>query len=334
MFKTAACCGLVLSIVVMVLCASSDAEARRWRYHYYGRSFDQDAAANRSQERGSNASGAGSFRAQGTGFGPMMDQLIRGCSQEAVELKNWPFDYLAQIVGTDESQLNALQQMQTTVVDASGILASRCAKDVPAAMSARFDALKQGLEAFMSALDAVRPAVGTFYTTLNDEQKARLVALYLSNNSNGEKSPEFQFRRANNSAYPAALSPQQGTTCQNWAGALRSWPTHQIESTIAASDVQRAALYDLTASIFRAAGALVASCPTETSFTPLGQIEAKRKRVDALAQAIGTIRPVFDRFADMLNDDQKARLARTVSSTQPSTPSPPPLRRRNDNDDD
>ena len=32
----------------------------------------------------------------------------------------------------------------------------------------------------MTALDAVRPAIETFYTALNDEQKARLVARLMS----------------------------------------------------------------------------------------------------------------------------------------------------------
>jgi hypothetical protein len=68
---------------------------------------------------------------------PTVDQLIRGCSQEAVELKNWPFDYLAQIVGPDEGQRNALQRMQDTAANASDILSSTC----PLAMRLRYPAL-------------------------------------------------------------------------------------------------------------------------------------------------------------------------------------------------
>jgi hypothetical protein len=85
---------------------------------------------------------------------------------------------------------------------------------------------------------------------------------------------------------------------------------------------------------YRAAGALTASCPTETSFTPLGQIEAKRKRVDALAQAISMIRPVLDRFADTLNDEQKIRLVKILSSTQMTVPAVPTAPRRRSDDAD
>jgi hypothetical protein len=327
MSQTALRCGLVLSMLVVTLCASSDAEARRRGYYY--RYLDQNAVGDRNQAGGSTASGAGSLPSRGAGFVPTVDQLIRGCSQEAVELKNWPFDYLAQIVGPDEGQRNALQRMQDTAANASDILSSTCPREIPAALTARFDALKQGLGAFMTALDAVRPAIETFYTALNDEQKARLVAVYISNN--GVRESSDQPRRASRNSYRQVSSTQHEVICEKWAGALRDWPTRQIEANMTLSDIQHAALYDLTAMTYRAAGALTASCPTETSFTPLGQIEAKRKRVDALAQAISMIRPVLDRFADTLNDEQKTRLVKILSSTQMTVPAA--ARRRSEDDD-
>jgi hypothetical protein len=82
------------------------------------------------------------------------------------------------------------------------------------------------------------------------------------------------------------------------------------------SDDQGAALYLLTGSIYRDAGTLVASCPTESSFAPLGQLDAKRKRIDALRQAINVIRPGLKEFADTLNDEQKTRLAAAVNGAQ------------------
>jgi hypothetical protein len=316
-------------MVVIVLCTSSSAEARRWRRYYSQQYIDQSVVNDRSSGRESNVSSARPFRSQGTGFGRTVEQLIRGCNQEAIELKNWPFDSLAQIVGPDENQRNALQQMQNTAVKTADILASTCPKEIPDPPTARFDALKHGVEVFIAALDGVRPAVETFYTSLNDEQKARLVAIYMSNNNSREKSDQSRRSSRNGQTYRDASSTQQESICEKWAGALRGWPTRQIESNITLSDTQHAALYDLTASIYRAAGTLIASCPTETSFTPLGQIEAKRKRVDALGQATSMIRPVLGRFTDTLNDEQKIRLTKIVNSTQITAP-----RRRNNNDDD
>jgi hypothetical protein len=330
MVETALPSRLVLSMVVIVLCASSSAEARRWRRYYSQPYIDQSVVndRNRNADRESSIPSARPFRSQGPAFGATVEQLIRGCNQEAIELKNWPFDSLAQIVGPDENQRNALQQMQDTAVKTADILASTCPKEIPAPLTARFDALKHGLEAFIAALDGVRPVIETFYTSLNDEQKARLVAMYMSNNNSREKSDQSRRSSRNGQTYRDASSTQQESICGKWAGALRDWPTRQIESNMTLSDTQHAALYDLTASTYRAAGTLIASCPTETSFTPLGQIEAKRKRVDALGQATSMIRPFLDRFTDTLNDEQKIRLTKIVNPTQITVP-----RRRNNDDD-
>ncbi len=328
MFNAARRCRHVLPLLATILCASSIAEARHGRhYGYYRRGFDQNAEDDRSRDREWRAPGAGPVRGRVTGFGPTVEQLIRGCGQEAFELKNWPLESLAQIVGPDEGQRNALEQMRGTATEASDTLASACPKDVPATLANRLGALSDVLDAFIAALDSVRPGIETFYGSLNDEQKARLVAIYMSSNNvtTGQSSRPAR----NDRAAPEVSGKQQDAICLQWAGALRDWPLRQIESGIPLSDVQRAGLYDLAAAIYRATGGLTAACPTESSFTPLGQIDAKRKRVDALRQAIGTIRPVLDRFEDSLNDAQKARLAELMSSTRVS-----PRRSRGGGDDD
>jgi hypothetical protein len=222
------------------------------------------------------------------------------------------------MVQADEDQKTALQRMQNAVVNASGSLDSNCTKNIPAVLSDKLNALRQGLEAFTAVLDAVRPAVEKFYATLNDEQKASLVATYLA--TGYAKDNSDQTRRLSRNTYRVSSTMQSEGTCQAWAGALREWPIRQIESTLMLSDIQHAALYDLTASIYRATVALVTSCPTEVSFTPLGQIEAKRKRVNALAQAISAIHPALDRFADTLDDKQKTDLTKIVNSTQVTLP--------------
>jgi hypothetical protein len=77
-------------------------------------------------------------------------------------------------------------------------------------------------------------------------------------------------------------------------------------------------LYDVTASIHRVAGDPTRSCPSETSYTPLGQLDINRKRVDVLRQTINAIEPVLDRFLDTLSDEQKMRLS-DVSGAKPSS---------------
>jgi LTXXQ motif family protein len=310
----------------VVLGASSNAEARRWRF-FNRYNFDQNAPS--EQNRNSELR-AGSFNPQVVRFGATVEQLIRGCAQESVELKNWPLDLVAQTVAPDEGQRNALEQMRSVAAKAGDTLASACPSDVPAALPAKFDALEQSLGSFMEALDVVRPAIERFYIALNDEQKARLVAMYMSNASAQGKSDQSLRSSRNVRASRDLPVTQQSPICQRWADALRAWPIREIETGMVLGDGQRAALYELTASIYRAAGALTASCPTETSFTPLGQIDGKRKRIESLRQAVNLVRPHLSGFADSLNDEQKMRLANVMGST----PGKPGRRRSRNFDDD
>jgi len=256
--------------------------------------------------------------AQVTGLAPTVELLIRGCQQEASELKDWPLDSLARIVEPSDGQRGALESMQTVLVGTSQSLLSACPKDVPAAVTERLDALDHVLDAFGAGLDTVRPALATFYALLNDEQKARLVvASYLSGSS-----PQISGFATNDSAFAVAATVQQDPICQRWTSAMREWPIRQIEAAIPLSDVQHAALYEATAVIYRAVDGAVAACPAHSSFTPLGQIDAKRRRVNALRQAIGLVRPALAHFIEALPDAQRTRLAELLNTTR--VPEDPP----------
>jgi hypothetical protein len=318
-----------LVLLFAIVLWASHAEARRWRhYGFYERNSEQSATddSNRNREAGVHATVAAGVRP--TGFGPTVEQLIRGCNQEAVELTNWPIETLVKVIAPDDGQRDGMDQMHNAAAEAGNTLAATCPKDLPAALPARLEALEHVLDSFAATLDAVRPAIEAFYRSLDDEQKARLVAMYMSNDA-ARQAPD-PARSARNGRTGAGIPAQRSDViCGQWAGALRDWPVRQIETGIRLDDLQRAALYELTAAVYRAAAGLTESCPTEVSFTPLGQIDAKRKRVGALRQAIGLIHPPLDRFAATLDAGQQTRLAAMVNSTAAK----PPRRRGGDDDD-
>jgi len=286
----------LIALLLVVLSAPSSAEARRWRY--YGDS-ERYSRSNDTQERPSSP-----------GFAAALEQWIRGCKLEASEWKTWPLEAVAQIARTDDAQRNALMQTQTAAENVAETLASKCPNDSPASLADKFDLLDHVLEGLVTGLDRLRPSIEAFYGALDDEQKARLVALYMSQAS--ARAPE-QNRRPTQK-YPPTV--QQDATCQQWAGSLRAWPMRQIESGMPLSDEQRAALYTLSGSIYRAAAVLTTSCPTESSFTPLGQLDAKRARVDTLRQAINLVRPDVARLINALSNEQKARLVAILNGGQ------------------
>jgi hypothetical protein len=179
MSKSAVRCGRVLFLSAIILCASASAEARH-RKHYGGhRYLQQNAVKDRTWGGESPASDASS--SQGSSFGPALAELIRGCSQEAIQLKNWNIDSIALVVGPDAAQQNALDQVRNASIETADILAETCPKQIPVALTAKFDALIQAVDAFITGLDALRPAMETFYISLNDEQKVRILAMSANN---------------------------------------------------------------------------------------------------------------------------------------------------------
>ena len=126
------------------------------------------------------------------------------------------------------------------------------------------------LEAMAGSLAALRPTFTTFYGLLDDEQKARLVAMGMSNDASGKQ--DVASKRSGS---------KRDSLCQQWVINLRSWPVRQIEDGTSLSDQQHATLHELTAAIYRAAGRLGTSCNADDRFTPPGRLEARQDQLPA-----------------------------------------------------
>lgn len=297
---------LMCAIAVMLACTSA-AKARSWRHygyhsHWYGRSWSNPNRGN-DERRGdeSRAEDKSDLRNRVGDFGSAIERIIRACDQQVVELKKMPLDSVNQIVKPAENQRQALEQIQSVALDSAETLATTCPKKLPEGLAERLAILSHTLEAMAASLGVLRPTFTTFYGLLNDEQKARLVAMGISNNASGKED---------------VASKQNGSKdslCQHWVVNLRSWPVRQIEEGTSLSDEQHAALYELTAAIYRAAGRLGKACIAEDRFTPPGRLEARQDALEALQKGIDAIRPVFSQFESELTDVQKARLGRVVN---------------------
>ena len=66
-------------------------------------------------------------------------------------------------------------------------LATTCPKKLPEGLTERLAILSYTLEAMARSLGALRPTFTTFYGLLDDKQKARLVAMGMSNDANGRQ---------------------------------------------------------------------------------------------------------------------------------------------------
>ncbi len=95
--------------------------------------------------------------------------------------------------------------------------------------------------------------------------------------------------------------------CSGQTAGLTDWPIERIAQTVEPNDSQRAILDELKDATAKALDLLKAACPTALPSTPTGRIEAMRQRLDAMLQAVRTVRPMVEKFYQSLNDEQKAR---------------------------
>jgi hypothetical protein len=242
-------------VVACVACLSSPAEARYWRhygYHWYGRWNGVRPNSNERQvENQLPRTQPGNEPHNQRDFSGGIEEMIHACEVQVHELRNMPLDGVAEMVKPTEQQRDALEQIRAAARNASEAPSSACPENLPASVPERLDTLSRTLGAMAASLAALRPTFARFYDLLNDEQKARLVAKTVSTDSQSrsdDKSRSLQNQDVTN---------RRGeSSCQQWVLYLKSWPVRQIEDRASLSDDQRAALYELTAAIYRAASKL------------------------------------------------------------------------------
>ena len=296
--------GLLLAIAV---CQASSAQAWERRYYgYEGRYSRQSQDARQDQDDDRTRWRENERRGRG-GFSGVVEQLIRSCGQRAAELRTWPFDSIAETVRPDETQRSALEALRGSTAAAVSSLTADCPRESSAPLSARLDEVAHSINTAITALDAVRPSLQSFYGGLDDEQKARLLLRGPAPVEAQERSSRRERWRADaNGGREPTLHPL-GATCEQLAAALRDWPIQRIERDVRLSDSQRVALYQLATASLKAADAL--ACPAETALTPVGRLDTMRARLAAMRGAVSTISHALLQFYEALDQRQKQRFA-------------------------
>lgn len=274
----------------------SGAQARHgWHHHgrHHGLSYEDRVP----QARDLGLAAPRGAQPQGGGFADAVAQIIRACSGQAADLQKMPLDAVVKTIEPSDAQRAALEQIRAAATDAANKLDAACPHDVPAALTDRLDTMRASLDAIKAALLPLRPVFVDAYVVLNDEQKARLVALTMSQQGAAQAG-----EGAGSRAQPVSLG------CRQWAAMLKNWPLGRIESDLALSDDQHAAFYAMMAAIYRAAGGVAASCHDESALTPVARLDAQLNRLDVLRQCIDAIAPALTGFANSLNNEQNAQL--------------------------
>jgi hypothetical protein len=101
-------------------------------------------------------------------------QSEANCSAEKAGISNLAVNRIEQTVRPTDTQGAALDKLDAAMQKAVDTLRQACPNTVPQTPVGRLDVMQKRLEAMIDAANTVRPALEEFYTSLNDEQKAKL----------------------------------------------------------------------------------------------------------------------------------------------------------------
>jgi hypothetical protein len=210
------------------------------------------------------------------------------CGEDSRDIAGLPIDRIQQALGPNDAQRAALDDLANASLKATQDIKAACPTEVALTAPSRLAAMQQRIEAMIAAVAVVQPPLDKFFNLLSDEQKARLTAL-------GEDQ-----RRG------ASTSDTIAQSCASGQPGVTEWPAAEIDQNVKPTDAQRANLVALQDATAKAADTLKASCPTSDPLTPPARLAAVGKRLDAMLQAVKTVRSALDKFYGALNDEQKA----------------------------
>jgi hypothetical protein len=220
--------------------------------------------------------------------------LAETCGEDSSDIAGVPIgQYQQAIQSPTDEQRAALDELANAATKAAQDIAGACPADLALTAPGRLAAMQQRLEAMITAVATVQPALEKFYGFLSDEQKAR-VNLLVRDQPQGQTPEEAS----------GALAQNCGAAQLNGMGL----PNAEIDRAVHPSDAQRTDLIALqNATTQAAADLLKASCVADNPLTPAAKLSAVGKRLDAMLQALKTVSAALNNFYGMLSDEQKAR---------------------------
>jgi len=117
--------------------------------------------------------------------------------------------------------------------------------------------------------------------------------------------------------------PSLAQICGDDPSEFAALPIKQIRQAIQLSEERRAAFDDLANASVEAAQMIRAACPAKVALTPSGRLAAMQQRLEAMKSAIARITTPFETFYELLDDDQKGKLAELSSQRAPFAPKVP-----------
>jgi len=108
---------------------------------------------------------------------------------------------------------------------------------------------------------------------------------------------------------PGTMGPRgYRRLCTPRSVGLYEWQVRWIERVVRPTETQRATLNDLQSASSKAIATMSTACKAETPTTTKAQLAMMDSRLEAMSQAVKTLRPAFDAFYASLDSQQQQRL--------------------------
>ena len=216
---------LLYATATIFACISSTAEARYWRhygYHWYGHTWNgsRPTIGERQVEEQPLGTETGVDPRQVGDFGAAIEQMIHACDRQVAELKDMPLDAVARVVNSTSDQREAFDHIRGVAVDALD-RSQPHAKNRASWHSRASGSFSRTLDAMAASLATLRLAFATFYGLLNDEQKARLVAMTRSRDA--PQSDEASRSRTSQDVTQRRGGSDGDLYCQQWTTHLTKY---------------------------------------------------------------------------------------------------------------
>src|SRR5215471_18046715 len=227
-------------------------------------------------------------------MGSTPNDVAQSCGGLAPGVTDLPIDRIEATLRLTEEQLRTLDALKAASSQASEVLKSSCASEVPQTPLGRLDAVQKRIGGMNEALAIVRKPLDNFYNSLNDEQRQRFATLAPTSTA-----------RTNRRGFDSGNDLV--ALCSRRAEGFTQIPAQRVEEIVKPSQQQLDAFERLKSASTQAANHLQASCPTQMPQTPLDRFDAVGTRLNAMENAIKMVRPALASFYDSLTDEQKAR---------------------------
>ena len=215
---------------------------------------------------------------------------MESCNGLAPGVSDLPIEQIKKTVRPTGEQLAVLDELQAAALKAQETVKTSCPTAVPLTPVARLDAAEARLDTMIQAVQIVRDPLEQFYDALNDEQKRSF-----------ETMGSRRRRKGTAGGNLAALCNQQ-------SGDVAKLPVDRIEQVVQPNGQQQQDAFNaLKQASHDAAEQLQASCPKEVPQSPVARLDAVKTRLEAIVEAMKTIRPKLQDFYTSLSDEQKAR---------------------------